>query len=267
MLHIVLANHQDEKKLKGICKKAPFAGLEADWKEAYEHYTAKCGDPWAVMPASFTAGDEANFRKLYTNRKGSGVLRRMRDEAHACCPMCGSGTTGSLDHYLPQEKFSEFAIFTKNLIPTCPHCNSSVKGSTYMGAQAGQRFMHPYFDTFANGPVWQVNVLAPFGAPEFLPVPVSSLTPLVHTMMSFHLDNVLGQQFFNQVGIRWVALPKMLRALRADTGPSDATELSILLKKLYDMEVEADTLNGWFPALYRGILNDPAVLTYMAGQL
>lgn len=40
------------------------------------------------------------------------------------CSLCGSPASGTLDHFLPQNLYPEFSIFSKNLIPACK-CNSS----------------------------------------------------------------------------------------------------------------------------------------------
>lgn len=265
MLSIPAPAYKDAEKLKKICSAPPFEGLESDWSAAYSAYVHHKGDPWTISQAAFAKPIKDKLRDLYGSRKSSGELKRLRRDKHSCCPMCGSGATGTLDHYLPKEEFSEFSIFTKNLVPACGVCNSGSKGRTYKGQFSGQRFIHPYFDTIAKNPIWLVNVGPPYVAPTFVPVPVAGLSTQEKCLVSFHLDKLLGWQFQNQIQTRWANLPNGLRALKDTNGPISPSETAILLNKLYQLEVEVSGTNGWFSALYRGILANPAAINHLHG--
>lgn len=62
------------------------------------------------------------------------------------CPYCGIAETSTLDHYLPKEKYPQFAVFSKNLVPCCSPCNE-LKTDLVLNAGTSVRvFLHPYFD-------------------------------------------------------------------------------------------------------------------------
>lgn len=60
------------------------------------------------------------------------------------CPYCRIDTANTIDHYLPKDKFPEFAFLPINLIPCCSTCNSK-KGEIWINN--GERiFINYYFD-------------------------------------------------------------------------------------------------------------------------
>lgn len=61
------------------------------------------------------------------------------------CLSCGVDTESALDHYLPIEKFPEFSINFKNLIPICSLCNSA-KGKKYIDEENNRMFLNYYYD-------------------------------------------------------------------------------------------------------------------------
>src|ERR1700722_2450102 len=60
------------------------------------------------------------------------------------CPLCTVGRVSTLDHYLPQGSFPEFAILPLNLVPACSVCQSN-KRQLYREADEPM-FLHLYFD-------------------------------------------------------------------------------------------------------------------------
>jgi 5-methylcytosine-specific restriction endonuclease McrA len=62
------------------------------------------------------------------------------------CPYCGITRPGTYDHYMPEDKFPEFAVHALNLIPCCSECNSS-KGDRLLFNRQRQ-YLHFYSDPF-----------------------------------------------------------------------------------------------------------------------
>lgn len=109
--------------------------------QAYETYVrvAPHLDGMMSIPVSLPQRDAllhaydsptAAFKRLRANLL-DGVVR---------CPFCDISEASTLDHYLPKEKFPEFAIFSRNLVPCCSPCNER------KGALTGRPVLHPYFD-------------------------------------------------------------------------------------------------------------------------
>ncbi|MEN5290209.1 hypothetical protein [Stenotrophomonas lactitubi] len=62
------------------------------------------------------------------------------------CPFCGIGESTTLDHYLPKEKYPEFSVFPKNLVPSCGYCNTRKSDRILLRGSTVRMFLHPCFD-------------------------------------------------------------------------------------------------------------------------
>jgi hypothetical protein len=64
----------------------------------------------------------------------------------ARCPFCSISESSSLDHYLPKEQNPQFAIFSKNLVPCCPTCNTRKRDKIVDEGTNVRLFLHPCYD-------------------------------------------------------------------------------------------------------------------------
>jgi hypothetical protein len=229
-----------------------------DWLAAYAAYRAVGGDPWAIDPLNVAVELHDRRYKLYDGRRSSPELQAIRDDPRLnSCPMCGSPVIGSLDHYLPRATFSEFSIMRANLVPACMHCNSSAKGKTLKGDALPKRFIHPYFDTWADEPLWQVEIDAPYCAATFRSVPDPDLEEPRRTIVRFHLKNVLGKQFMSSTVNRWATYHQTLAVNLEDYSQEAVTARIDKDRKI--AEITGGT-NSWGAAFYRGLhANVPAI--------
>lgn len=250
----------DEAEVNKLAKDAFWQPHQAAWIAAYQTYQANGGSPFAVVAHNFGPGIGDRQYALYDNRKNSGELKRMRKkEGLKSCPFCGSPVTGSLDHYLPRDLYREFSIMRANLVPACMHCNSSTKGTTVHGVNP-RRFIHPYFDAWAAGVLWFVEIVPPYKAATFKPRPMPALPAPQDQIVAFHLDNVLGTQFGLSMDTQWSSLPGQIK-LR-DPNLTTASVTTQLLQELR-VAYHAGGENCWLAALLRGILGDPGAIEHM----
>jgi hypothetical protein len=74
------------------------------------------------------------------------IYDSLLNAAQESCPFCGGiGTPRNLDHFLPKTHFPQFAIFPKNLVPSCRDCNMDGKGEAY-AMLAEEQLIQPYVD-------------------------------------------------------------------------------------------------------------------------
>ena len=89
--------------------------------------------------------------QMYENyfTKKEKKIRRIYDEILAKserCPCCGGiGISAQLDHYLPKQKYPQYSVYPKNLIPCCRDCNEGYKKAIF-ATQEKDQLIHPYFD-------------------------------------------------------------------------------------------------------------------------
>ncbi|MGZ3810913.1 MAG: hypothetical protein ACXVJN_04265, partial [Mucilaginibacter sp.] len=74
------------------------------------------------------------------------------------CQNCTVGEVGSFDHYLPKEKFPEYAVNPLNLIPSCSICNGH-KGAIWQ-SEGNRLFLSPYQDILPTDQYLFINVKA-----------------------------------------------------------------------------------------------------------
>jgi hypothetical protein len=204
-------------------------------------------------------------RLLWDGRRRSEPIRAIRGAKLRCCPVCGSQNTGSVDHYLPRDFYPEFSILFENLIPACAHCNSAGKGNTFKGEAQPERFIHPYFDAWANDVLWQVRLVPPFEAATFVAVPEDGLPDDRATIVAFHLRHVLGEQWnlFNER--YWGQLPELL--LGPEPGIADLADPGVpLARRLWDSEY-LNGRNSWEAALLRGITRDELAKSHLLSRI
>jgi len=65
------------------------------------------------------------------------------------CPMCGTTSPSTFDHYLPAVRFPEFAVHGLNLIPCCAKCNST-KDDDWLTTTGQRQYLHAYLDDIPN---------------------------------------------------------------------------------------------------------------------
>jgi hypothetical protein len=253
---------KEDAKLTSILKKPAFVGQGAVWKRAYTGYRKACGDPWIMSPGVFSPNIKNEQLALYDNRKNGGPLKRIRQTVGIlCCPMCGSPTTGTLDHYLPRDQYPEFSVLPCNLVPACGLCNSGAKGKIFKGGASPERFLHPYFDTTASQEIWRVTVQPRYQAATFLPVASPAVPAAQLPAVQFHLANVFGPAFHTQMATYWSTLADEIR--------DNVDELGLTYDQAWKLaQRSADRslgVNGWRSALIRGVVADSAARAYIDG--
>lgn len=254
---------QDEAVITGVTKDIYWEPCRDDWIKAYRAYRANAGSPFAIKPHDF-GGDFADRQyKLYDTRKRGGPLGRMRRlPGLLSCPVCGSPVTGSLDHYLPRAVYPEFSIMRANLMPACMHCNSGVKGDTVHGV-GNERFIHPYFDHWADEVLWHVEFVAPLTAATFRAVPTAGMAAAQVDIVAFHLKNVLGDQFHLSLANEWSTYPLQIAIRR----PAPTSE-DVIAQVNEDLQVAvvSNGTNSWKAAFFRGLAADAEAMNHIGQQ-
>lgn len=262
-LQLPISAADDEAVVQTLAKDAFWAPHQGAWIAAYQAYHANGGSPFSINPQDFGPGVGDLQYKLYDSRKNSGELKRMRTKAGLkSCPCCGSPVTGSLDHYLPRDKYREFSIMRANLVPACMHCNSSSKGTTVHGGDP-KRFIHPYYDTWAADVLWFVEVVPPYKAASFRPRPMPGLPALRAEIVAFHLENILGTQFALSMDTHWSSLPGQVKIRDPELTTVSMTKQ---LQQELQVAVHAGGCNCWLAALLRGILANEDAIEHVRQQ-
>lgn len=139
--------------------KINLASVKKKIRYYYRHYDNHKSDVHKIKPNKLNDNEKVSMIDAYESYKSKAIIS-FRDklfEHITLCPYCGLGETVHLDHYLPKSSFSEYALYTDNLIPCCYKCNSTYKKVGY--EEGGFRvYFHPYIDSINDFDVLSVTV-------------------------------------------------------------------------------------------------------------
>jgi hypothetical protein len=264
---------------------AILTGLAADPLKHLRHHIAHVGPMLARYSAYEVAGGNAltapgplglpaalrGLLKGYFDRKEGSLefIREIKRSSKDVCPMCGSLGSSTVDHVFPQSVFSEFSFYSRNLVPACSECNSK-KGNDYRGATAGQRLLHPYFDTWLTTRVVATELAPMNGSYQSANITLKVVlgppgNPLTATV-AYHLETVVKRtdidRFLSDFWTKHARTPE--RYLWLGPGaPALGDVRDAVRVTLQNRDDHFGTPNNWESMVYAGLLANPDALEYI----
>lgn len=175
----------------------------------------------------------------------------------ARCPFCGISESSTLDHYLPKERYPEFSVFPKNLVPSCAVCNTRKRDRILDEGTNVRMFLHPCYDLI----------------PDTVFLAVRARMEADALILSYHLTRPAGmalhtfqhlRSHFNELGLadryRRMGLEHLggqYPALRRAYGSGEDAErvAEKLIEGAKDFEVVSGS-NYWLAKLYRALADN-----------
>ena len=123
---------------------------------AYCDYNRLSGNGVLIEPLLFNSQEthvlKTNFASLGRGRSHSHIRDEILSSAYLdLCPYCSVATVESLDHYLPQSVYPEFAVLAQNIVPSCSRCNR-IKDNTCFNT-SGKNLAHLYYVEIPRDPI------------------------------------------------------------------------------------------------------------------
>ncbi|MBN8979211.1 MULTISPECIES: hypothetical protein [Nitrobacteraceae] len=204
----------------------------------------------AEDPDGVSKEDLSNvYDRVLVRGKGRPVYDRLRAGAkYRRCPLCGARDVKTLDHYLPQSGYPEFAVFPANLVPSCSDCNK-VKQEHAPRAHAEQTF-HPYFDDWSSHRILRATigitntVQVSFSIDPVAGVPAARIARARRHFELFEL----GSLYAGSAAVELVECKDTFR--RNFTGGADILRSEL---KHTARSRQRGNLNAWRAALYWGL--------------
>jgi hypothetical protein len=263
--HLPLPADAGDAAVERLCRAPAWRPHRDIWIDANARYRAGHGDPWEVAHVVFDPDMRENLLALWTARRANPPIAEIRSaDGLKSCPMCGSSQRGSVDHYLPRTKFPEFAILFENLVPACPSCNSDEKGAAYIGEHQPERFIHPYYDVWADQPLWRTQLSGHMAAATFDPVPEPQLDDAIEPIVRYHLANVLGRSWQWHNRNLWAGLPRVVARRVAYLGAMSEQAVRAEIEARLADATDLDGPNSWDAALMRGVAAHDGAIAYLA---
>lgn len=158
----------------GRGKRAPrctrLRSLRPNIRVAYLAFAANRSDLTRLIPLVFADSEKEDLLHCYDpagkrlNGLKATISTAQADATRSKCPYCWIDSPRTFDHYLPKERFPEFAVHGLNLLPACFTCNGK-KGVKYR--ENGQKtFLYLYLDALPPGRYLSVSVSFVDGVPK-----------------------------------------------------------------------------------------------------
>ena len=142
-------------------RRAQLRAARSNVLAAYQDYENAVPEVGGLVEATLTATQKEALVHAYTvetepmTKLRGDLLNRI---SVARCPFCGISESSTLDHYLPKERYPEFSVFAKNLVPCCAVCNTRKKNRILEAGTDIRMFLHPCFDVIPASEFLAVRV-------------------------------------------------------------------------------------------------------------
>ncbi|MGS1073516.1 HNH endonuclease [Burkholderia glumae] len=187
------------------------------------------------------------YERVLVKGSGRNVYDRILSSAKfRRCPLCGHRVVKTLDHYLPQTRFPELAVFPANLVPACADCNKAKLA--HVAATREEETYHPYFDDWSGQPFLGASL--EFGerlTVSFSVVNVPEMTEQDLCRIRNHMELLQLNELY--VSHASVELAENKETYRRNFS-SGADVLREELRQIAETRSRANR-NSWIAALYR----------------
>lgn len=233
-----------------------------DILDCYQCYFDMSGNALDIAPLALGDPLKKGLGKNYSSPpKSLSYIAEIRRSSRLVCPMCGSLKPYTVDHFLPKDDYSEFSIYSRNLVPACD-CNSK-RGKKVADIPSGVRALHPYFDDCLSERLLTCSILP---APSFprVVIRITQVNPahLLAGCINFHAETVvrpsglegwLLMQWATAVDCPYAVIQTLPRSNVAGFG-----EMKLILEDaLGRNDRSLGTPNNWQSIFIHGLLMSP----------
>lgn len=187
----------------------------------------------------------------------SRIRKGMPDAIQEKCPYCMLSEPTTLDHYLDKGSFPEYSVYTKNLVPCCPRCNT-LKGSKFLSENGKRMFISFYFDEIPQYSFLKIYI----GIKDNIPY-VEQFAIIfeeekeVNEIIEMHYEKLkLFDRYKLPISNR---LSSLLNEIKANDGYS-VDKLKEVIELRIQIAEEIYGNNFWETCLYRGVLENEELL-------
>ncbi len=225
--------------------------------DAYQSYEDAAPEVGELDEAPLTGQQKEAMRHAFTvetepmtTLRGD-LLKRIEV---ARCPFCGISESSTLDHYLPKERYPEFSVFPKNLVPSCAVCNTRKRDRILDAGTNVRMFLHPCYDPIPDMSFLTVHARMEADA---LVLSYRLIRPAGMALQTFrhltsHFNELDLADRYRRMGLEH--LGGQYPALRRAYGPGEDAErvAEKLIEGAEDFE-EVSGPNYWLARLYRAL--------------
>lgn len=232
----------------------------ADVFAAYQDYEDAVPEVGELYEAPLNEGQKEAMQHAFSVETKPMIALRGELLSRICaarCPFCGISESSTIDHYLPKEKYPEFSIFPKNLVPCCAVCNTRKLDRILDAGTNVRMFLHPCYDSIPDASFLSVRVRMEFDAlimSYHLTRPSGMALPTFQHLKC-HFDELNLADRYRRMGLEH--LSGQYPAFRRAYGPAQSASrvAEKLIEGAEDFE-EVSGANYWMARLYRALADN-----------
>lgn len=234
---------------------AALQALEAVVTPACDQYDAVTPDVHGLVPITVTEDqrrlliDGYNRRSKAIKKQLATMISSLPPADSDICPFCSLDTGPDLDHYLPKDRYPEFSLHARNLVPICTPCNRR-KSTKVLAQGSGDRlFLHP-----SSEPTGDAQVLA--AELTFANSKVAASYRIDDGGVLSPGERALVKRHFRELGLAERYRHRAHSYLASVKNGIAAASLMVVertLDRVIQGAHDGEPVNGWRPALGRAI--------------
>lgn len=175
----------------------------------------------------------------------------------ARCPFCGISESSTLDHYLPKEKYPEFSVLPKNLVPSCAVCNTRKRDRILNEETNVRMFLHPCYDVIPDTAFLAVRVRMEADALIlcYCLTRPTRMAPRTFQHLQSHFNELNLADRYRRMGLEHLGglYPALRRAYGSGEDAKRVAER--LIERAEDFKVVSGS-NYWLAKLYRALADN-----------
>lgn len=189
------------------------------------------------------------------------IVERRNSHEYEQCPFCGRPCVPSiLDHFIPKDKWPEYAIYPNNLVNQCDTC-STKKGEKYFSEKdKSAKYIHPiYFDLLSKVEFeYTIHIANPANM-KVVDISLDIIIPKYYGVkktkrVELHLSSLEVKEYAllhaDKTYLRWLR--------KAEKKKADILSILENYIKLETKKID----NDWDICLYKAMLNNPTIVSY-----
>lgn len=238
--------------------------------QQYLKYAEKKGNPWELDRLVDNKCKDILIHYFDNPCQGMGYIEKIRNKLSPnICPMCGSLSSGTVDHYLPQSTHPDWALYSFNLVPACK-CNSG-RGNSVKGNDDIQRVIHPYHDSGLNNKIIDI-IISEDNDTYHLDIQPCLEHQIRKEIIDYHIEVVVNRSQIKNWMHNYLSsllkTPRELLYTLPREGDVKIEELTKCIREIIEHKrAEFGTDNNWYSLLLCGVIKNEDLLKKIAKKL
>ncbi|GEM_PF-4745415 len=210
----------------------------------------------------------AALKRIFQDRRNNHCLNE--------CPYCGQpGKPDTLDHFMPESHWPEFAIYPDNLVPQCENCARKKSNRYYSLTKSACYFIHPMYETALSQVGFEITMQIVAGIIEYKPrIHLNgSANPVIMRRIRQHIESLEIPDYIVRYCRNQHA--ELIDAINKANAMSAPFDFKLHCERLLESErvkagiAEGKTMSSfpnWACAFYHALIHSSDIINFYLSQ-